>query len=122
MLVQIILNAFSEADSQRHFRATGCTYMTAMVILTANGMHKPQHNNLVSDIRLIEAGLQTVDKMVQETGSEMLKSFQATCAELHQHTQRRCLEAAIMANDVDYTSSFLATQNSSDSNGHSDST
>lgn len=69
--------------------------MTAMVILTANSMHTPQHNHLILDIQLIEAGLQVVDKMVQETGSEMLKSFEATCAELHQHTQRRCLEATI---------------------------
>ncbi|EHK44580.1 hypothetical protein TRIATDRAFT_224048 [Trichoderma atroviride IMI 206040] len=95
-----------------------CTYMTAMVILTANSMHKPQHNNLALDSQLIEVGLQTVDQMVQETGNEMLKSFRATCAELHQHTQRRCVEAAIRANTVEYSSSFLATQNESEGSGH----
>lgn len=73
-----------------------------MVILTANSMHTPQHNNLALDSQLIEVGLQTVDKMVQETGSEMLKSFQDTCAELHQHTQRRCIEVARVANNVGY--------------------
>lgn len=72
------------------------------------------------DNRLVEVGLQTVEKMMQETGSELLRSFQTTCAELHQHTQRRCVEAAIMANNVDYSSLFLDTQYESWGNGHSD--
>lgn len=83
--------------------------MTAMVLLTVNSMHRPQHNKLALDSQLIEVGLQTLETMVQETGSEMLKSFQATCAELHQHTKRRCNEEAIIANSVDYSSVFLDT-------------
>lgn len=94
--------------------------MTAMVLLTANSMHRPQHNKLALDSQLIEVGLQTLEKMVQETGSEMLKSFQATCAELYQHTQRRCDEAAIIANNVDYSSVFLDTKYGSEENGQSD--
>ncbi|PTB42725.1 hypothetical protein M441DRAFT_57394 [Trichoderma asperellum CBS 433.97] len=103
-----------------NFWNTGCSYMTAMVLLTANSMHRPQHNKLALDSQLIEVGLQTLEKMVQETGSEMLKSFQATCAELYQHTQRRCDEAAIIANNVDYSSVFLDTNYGSEENGQSD--
>jgi hypothetical protein len=74
--------------------------MTAMVLLAANTMHTPQHSNLALDSQLIEVGLQTLETMVQKTGNEMLKSFQATCAELHHHTQRRCVEAAMLANKI----------------------
>lgn len=94
--------------------------MTAMVLLTANSMHKLQHNNLALDSQLVEVGLQTIEKMAQETGSEVLKSFQATCAELHQHTQRRCVEATIMANNVDYSSLCLDTQYGSEENSNYD--
>lgn len=95
--------------------------MTAMVLLTANSMHTPQHNDLALDSQLVQVGLQTLDTMVQETGNEMLKSFQATCAELHQHTQRRCVEAAIMTNNADYSSLCITTQYRPEEKGHGDS-
>lgn len=75
--------------------------MTAMVLLTANSMHRPKHSDLSLDSYLVEIGLQTIDKMVKETKNEMLQSFQATCTELHQRTQQRYTEANIMANNVD---------------------
>jgi hypothetical protein len=78
--------------------------MTAMVLLTANSMHRPRHNDLSLDNHLVEIGLQKIDKMAKETESEMLQSFQATCTELHQRTQQRCSEAAIMASNIDYSS------------------
>lgn len=63
--------------------------MTAMVLLTANSMHRPKHGDMSLDNDLVEIGLQTIDKMVKETENEMLKSFQATCTELHQCKQQR---------------------------------
>ncbi|KAF2735183.1 hypothetical protein EJ04DRAFT_491964 [Polyplosphaeria fusca] len=89
---------------------TGCSYMTAMVLLTANSMHKPRHGDLFLDSHLVDIGLQTIDKMVKETESETLQSFQATCTELHQRTQQRCAEAAIMANNLDFSSRVVDTQ------------
>ena len=62
--------------------------MTAMVLLTANSMHRPKHSDLSLDSHLVEIGLQTIDKMVKETENETLQSFQATCTELHQRTQQ----------------------------------
>lgn len=81
--------------------------MTAMVLLIANSMHRPKHSDLSLDSHLVEIGLQTVDSMVKETGSDMLRSFQATCTELHQRMQQRCAEAAVMANQVGSSSCFI---------------
>jgi len=83
--------------------------MTAMLLLTANSMHSPKHGDLFLDNHLVEIGLQTVDRMAKETGEGMLQSFQATCTELHQRAQQRCAEAAITANNVDWSSGFVDT-------------
>lgn len=78
--------------------------MTAMLLLTANSMHRPIHDDLFFDSHLVETGLQTIKDMMEETESETLQSFQATCSELHQRTQQKCAEAvAIMPNIVDYS-------------------
>ncbi|KFX92710.1 hypothetical protein O988_07158 [Pseudogymnoascus sp. VKM F-3808] len=71
------------------FWVAGCSYMTAMVLLTANSMFKPNHGDLSLDRYLVETGLQTVGTMMKETESERLQSFQTTCIELHQRTQER---------------------------------
>lgn len=80
--------------------------MTAMVLLTANSIHRPRHGDFSLDSYLVEIGLQIIDKLAKETENEMLQSFQATCTELHQRTQQRCVEAAIMANNVHYSTCF----------------
>jgi hypothetical protein len=98
----------------------GCSYMTAMVLLTANSMHRPKHGDLFLDSHLVEIGLQTIDKMVKETENEWLQSFQATCTELHQHAQQRCAEAAIMANDADCSSCFVDIQHGVEEDRHHD--
>lgn len=74
--------------------------MTAIMILTANSMYDPKHDNLFSDSYLVKNELQIVDKMAKETGSDMLQSFQATCTELYQYLQRKCAKAGIIANDI----------------------
>ena len=61
--------------------------MTAMVVLTANSMHKPQHDDLVSDKELVSDGLQFLDKMVEDNKCEVLRTFHQTCTELHQRVQ-----------------------------------
>lgn len=63
--------------------------MTAMMLLTANSMDDPQHDDMLSDKRLVEDGLQLLEQMVKETRSEALQSFQTTCTELHQYVQRK---------------------------------
>lgn len=80
--------------------------MTAMVLLTANNMHKPKHNDLSLDSKLVETALHKIDTMAKETKSEAVESFQVTCTELHQRTQQRCAELAMMANNVNYPSTF----------------
>ena len=82
-------------------RMTGCSYMTAMVLLTANSMHRPRHGDLSLDRYLVESGLRTVDRLVKEIGNNgTLQSFRMTCTELHQRTQERCAEAAITVKTV----------------------
>lgn len=75
--------------------------MTAMLLLTANSLHRPEHRDMVLDIHLVDIGLQTVDGFVKETGDERLLSFQATCTELHQRAQQRRAETVIMADNAD---------------------
>ncbi|KAH7120847.1 fungal-specific transcription factor domain-containing protein [Dendryphion nanum] len=87
-----------------NFWISGCSYMTAMVLLTANSMHRPKHGDLSLDNHLVEIGLRTINTMAKDTENEILQSFQATCTELHQRTQQRCAEAAIMASNADGTS------------------
>ena len=92
--------------------------MTAMVLLTANNMHRPTHGELFLDNYLVEVGLQKIGKMVKETENETLRSFQATCTELHQRTQQRCAEAAIMANNIDPSSYSVDIQHGIEGNSH----
>lgn len=75
--------------------------MSAMLLLTANSMFKPKHGDLSLDSYLVDIGIQTIDRMAGETGDESLWSFQATCTELHQRTQLRCAEAAIVVTNAD---------------------
>lgn len=100
-------------------RVTGCSYMTAMVLLTAYSIHRPKHRDLSLDSHLVEIGLRTIDKMAKETEkNEMLKSFQATCTELHQRTQQRCAEASIMIDNVDCSSCIVDIHHGSEGNRH----
>jgi hypothetical protein len=78
-------------------RTVGCSYMTAMVLLVANSMQSPRHDDLPLDNHLVVVGLQTVDRIANETGNKAIQSFQRTCTELHQRTQQMCAEAAIVA-------------------------
>jgi hypothetical protein len=72
------------------------------MLLKANTMHESQYDKLSLDSQLVEAGLRTVDTMVEETQSEILRSFRATCAELNQNSLRRRVEATIMGKDADF--------------------
>ncbi|OAL50018.1 hypothetical protein IQ07DRAFT_567597 [Pyrenochaeta sp. DS3sAY3a] len=96
----VLFEALGETDCWV-FWTTGCSYMTAMLLLTANSLHRPEYRGLALDIHLVEIGLQTVDRFVKETGDGRLLSFQATCTELHQRAQQRRAEAAIVADNAD---------------------
>lgn len=76
--------------------------MTAMMLLTANSMHKPQHDKLSIDKQLVDDGLQVIDRIVEETENEALRSFQGTCAELLQHALQRRDIAVVVANDGNF--------------------
>ncbi|KAF2435307.1 hypothetical protein EJ08DRAFT_580643 [Tothia fuscella] len=111
----VLFKASGERD-RWNFWTTGCSYMTSMVLLTANSMHKPIHSDLSLDKYLVEVGLRTVDKIAKDTGSEMLQSFQETCTELHERTQQKRAEAAGIANSVESSSYFVNLQHSLEGN------
>ena len=94
--------------------------MTAMMLFIANSMHRPRHGDLSLDNHLVEIGLQTIDKMVKVAENEKLQSFQATCTELHKRTQQRCAGAAIMANNVDFSSCYVDIQHGVEGTSHHD--
>ncbi len=64
-------------------------------------MDRSQHDKLSYDSQLIEAGLRTLDKLVEETQSDLVRSLRDTCTELNQDAQRRRVEVTMMANDAD---------------------
>jgi hypothetical protein len=66
--------------------------MASMMLLTVNGMQRSQRNTLSLDDQLIEAGLRVLDNIVEETKSEVVRSFRDMCTELVQDSERRRLE------------------------------
>lgn len=66
--------------------------MASMMLLTVNGMQRPQKDTLSLDEQLIEAGLRILDKVIEHTQSEVVRSFQKLCTELLQDSRRRRLE------------------------------
>ena len=72
-------------------RTTGCSHMTAMLLLTFNSMQRPQHNQLSLDNQLVDRGLKMLDQVADETQSEIVLNFRKTCAGLHQRSaEMRC--------------------------------
>ncbi|KAF3396969.1 hypothetical protein DPV78_007848 [Talaromyces pinophilus] len=86
----VLLRALPAPD-RWNFWITGCSDMASMMLLTVNGMQRSQHDTLSLDEQLIEAGLRTLDKIVEDTQSEVVRSFQKMCTELVQDSQRRRL-------------------------------
>ena len=121
LVCRVLNTVLTRANEQSYCnRATGCSYITAMVLLTANSMHRPTHGDLSLDSHLVETGLQTIDKMVKETKNKMLQSFQATCTELHQRMQQRRAEAVIIASNIDCSSRFEDILLGIEGNNHQD--
>lgn len=79
--------------------------MTAMMLLTANNLHRPLHEKMASDSQLVNSGLQTVQVMLDRTDDEALRSFRDKCTELDQEAQRRWRsDISIAANEPDFLS------------------
>lgn len=85
--------------------------MTAMLLLTANTMHNPQHELATGDSQLVDAALQKLDKIVDETKVDELRAFYDTCTDLHQHAQQKRFQMMtwpmMSANDGDSELNFL---------------
>jgi hypothetical protein len=91
--------------------------MTAMMLLTANIMHRPQHENSAFDSQLVNTGVRTLDKMVEETGSEALQQFRDTCTELDQAAQLRRDPASMTAFNRNLSIQFLHIHGEVEENG-----
>lgn len=63
------------------FRHVGCPYTTAIMLLIANNIHKPQQSMSSVDSRLVSDGLYLVSKMSEKTQHVGLQSFLSTCSE-----------------------------------------
>lgn len=84
--------------------------MTAMMLLTANNMHKLHHDKLFWDKHLVDAGLQVLDRVAEETRSEALQWFHSTCGELLQQAQQMHDQAVVMADNHDFCFHFPEAQ------------
>lgn len=93
--------------------------MTAMTLLTAYSMQNPMHDKSSLDRQLVDAGLRLVDRMVDETKHEDLRSFRETCAELHQRAQqKRRGQVNMMDNGPDFSNLLDTHWGSEQSTSH----
>ncbi|KAF2442865.1 hypothetical protein P171DRAFT_433247 [Karstenula rhodostoma CBS 690.94] len=83
------------------FWTTGCTHMTAIMLLTFNCLQNPHSDEISSDDKLVEDGLRMLGRMVEKTQSEVVRSFRHACGNLHRDSQRRRAEVSVMANCLD---------------------
>ena len=70
--------------------------MTAMVLLTVKSMQNPRHDDLSLDVHLLEGSLRKIHRMIEDTKSEALQSFQDIFTELRQHAHQKSTETAIL--------------------------
>jgi hypothetical protein len=82
--------------------------MSAMLLLTFNCMQKPQHSQMLSDNQLVNRGLQMLDRVAEETQSEIVRAFRKTCTELLLDAQRRHAEVSATADNLDL-SAYIVT-------------
>ena len=85
--------------------------MTAMLLLIANTMHNPRHELAADDDPLVQAALVQLDRIVDETKVDRLRSFHDICLDLHQHAQQKRRDlmtwAELAANEGDLNLNFL---------------
>lgn len=62
--------------------------MTAMMLLTANGIHKRKHDMLSMDLRLVEDSLRIMRQQARNTEFPGLQSFLSNCSKLHNSLQQ----------------------------------
>jgi hypothetical protein len=75
--------------------------MTALMLLTFNGLQNPHNDSLSSDNNLVDSGLRRLDRIVEETQSEVVSSFRDACATLSQASRQRRAEASAVSNSFD---------------------
>ncbi|KAF2648394.1 hypothetical protein K491DRAFT_642581 [Lophiostoma macrostomum CBS 122681] len=90
-----------------NFWTTGCSHMTAILLLTFNNMQEPKHDQLSLDYQLVERGLQMLDRVGEENQSEVVRSFHKTCAWLHRDAQRKRSGDTVMESSVDLPAWFV---------------
>jgi hypothetical protein len=71
--------------------------MTAMLLLTFNILQRPYHDQAFFDDELVDSGLRMLEKVAEETQSEIVRSFRETCTGLHLDAQQRRAEASELA-------------------------
>ncbi|KJK65732.1 fungal transcription factor regulatory middle homology region [Aspergillus parasiticus SU-1] len=62
-------------------RMTSCPYTTALVLLTANTLGNPSHNNIQLDIKLIDSALLWLNEAMRESQSDEARALRDTCVE-----------------------------------------
>ena len=76
--------------------------MTAMMLLIANTMHRPDHSHYLLDSQLIDVGMKTVDRMADGSRNDALEAFRVTFVELRRDAWHRHRAAATIVNSSDF--------------------
>jgi len=72
----------------RDYRTIGCSYITALMLLTTNIVHRPKHESHSLDTHLVKVGLLKVDEMIQDSENQMTSALRETCVHLHQRARQ----------------------------------
>lgn len=81
--------------------------MTAMMLLIANTMHRPDHGYYSLDSQLIDVGMKTVDRMADGRRNDVLEVFRVTFVELRRDAWRRHKAATTMVNSSEFHTEFM---------------
>lgn len=81
--------------------------MTAIMLLTANTMHRPDHGYYSSDSHIIDVGMKTVDLIADGSGNDTIKAFRATLVELRHDAWRRHKAATVMVDGPKFRTKLI---------------
>lgn len=76
--------------------------MTAIMLLIANAMHRPDHGYCSIDSQLIDVGMKTADKMADGSRNGSLEAVRVTFVELRRDARRRHRAATTTVNSSEF--------------------
>ena len=82
--------------------------MTAMMMLTFNNMQNDHHDKLLLDDQLVDTGLRILEQILEDTQSDIIRSFHDTCLKMHRECRQKRAERLGTVNDLDISAYLVS--------------